>query len=334
MQQLSTLVHAAIPLVHALDILIACQTKPILEKFILTVKQDIESGQSFSHSVIKYPYFDALTKQLIQIGEQLGQLENSLSIITQYLDKQAALKKKLMAALYYPMIIVISAVLITISLLLFVVPHFIELFHAKQQTLPLLTRGIFFLSSTMQTHLTLLMLILIGAMSTGYWHRHALRQHWQQKRYYLLKHLPFIRQYAKQATLLRFTRQLAISLTGGLSLAEALSLVKSTHQDHECHRLFNNMHFQVLSGLSLHQTMATIAYFPAMMVQMVRVGEEASMLEHMLHHIANTLETSLELKLNQLSQLIEPITIILLGILIGGLVMGMYLPIFHLGSII
>ncbi len=331
LRQFATLIAAGIPLIQSCEILEKSQEKTACRSLIYAIKREMLTGKTLFYCLHLHPkQFDSLTCHLIKMGEHTGKLDSVLMTIADHHEKNLAFIKRIKQALFYPCLITLTAFIVTFCMLLFVIPRFAELFYATQTSLPLLTVWIFSLSAALKHHLGMgAGLLLIGGLylyyGAGY---HQLRNCLQR----LMTYLPLIKTYVRKIILARFVRNLAITFTAGLAITDALSLAANTTGDAQFIKLIRHLSNKIQAGVSLHQAMETLAYFPNLMVQMVKIGEESGMLTHMLDKMAVFLESEIEQVIIILSELLEPLIMIVLGVLIGGLVIAMYLPIFKLGS--
>jgi len=329
LRQFATLIAAGVPIIQSCTILEKSQAKIALRRLIYAIKRDILAGKTLSHCLQRYPhYFDHLTCQLIKIGEHTGRLDHLLLTIANHQEKYLAFRKRIQQALFYPSLILITAFIITFCMLIFIIPRFAELFQDMQTHLPLLTRLIFYISKQLRSHLLLLLTLVIAFtfLTTKTKYAPVIKQCLKRT----LTQLPFIQSSLHKTKLARFARHLALTLTAGIPLTDALLLTSSLDQDF--HPTLRHLQTKIRSGLQLHRAMETLPCFPLLMIQMIKVGEESGKLEHMLDKLADFFESDIDQLLHQLTQLLEPLIMIVLGVLIGGLVMGMYLPIFKLGS--
>ncbi|TAK79237.1 MAG: type II secretion system F family protein [Gammaproteobacteria bacterium] len=330
-RQFATLIAAGVPIIQSCTILEKSQEKTALRLLIYAIKRDILAGKTLSHCLQRYPhYFDPLTVQLIKIGEHTGRLDTMLLIIATHQEKHLAFRKRIQQALFYPVLILITALIITFCMFIFVIPRFAELFQDMQTSLPLLTRLIFYLSAKLRECLfpaLALTLVLITLSIRGKYST-PIKRYFQ----HTFSTLPFIHTTLHKIKLTRFVRYLALTLTAGLPITDALALAGASSQDPSFTTAILQLQSKIRTGLSLHRAMETLPHFPTLMTQMVKVGEESGKLESMLDKLADFFESDIDHLLHHLNQLLEPLIMVVLGVLIGGLVIGMYLPIFKLGS--
>jgi len=325
-QQLSALLHASIPIAKCFSLLVQIEQKPRLRTLLLTLQQQLLNGRDLCACLNSYPiYFNELTCQLIRVGEHTGKLDEVLNAIANQLKRNVLLQQKLKQILFYPAIVVSVAFMMTLGLLLFVIPRFAELFQTTQVDLPLLTKCIFYLSNLINTHWQWLLFFVVGG-SIAAWH-------YKFSRFYqlLINHLPL--QFFKHLNEVRFARYFALTLTAGLPIGTALPLIAPTCDRHYM-PLILRLHRKIAQGQSVYQAMLALGEFPSLMLQLVKIGEDAGILEHMLNKFADFTENQIEKLTQRFHQWLEPLIMLMLGALIGGLVIGMYLPIFRLGTTI
>lgn len=318
--QLATLIHAKIPILQCCDILEKSQSKLAARIFINTMRRDLLSGKSLSTIFNQYPhYFNAFICQLIRIGEHTGKLDHLLLTIAKHLDHQLVFKRKIKQALFYPTIIFCTGIIMTLCLFIFVIPQFAELFQQSNTTLPPLTSAIFYLAN----HLSNACIVsLIGGILI----------------YCLLKykkhsfHIPLLTHYQKKIILARFTQNIALTFGAGIPILDALRLSAATCTQQHFTRLIHQVITKIQSGIQLHRALAAYPFFPEQMIQLIKVGEQTGMLVEMLQKTSAFFEDDIEQFIQRFIQLLEPLIMLGLGVLIGGLVIGLYLPIFKLGN--
>jgi len=330
-RQFATLLTAGVPLLHGCDLLEKSQEKKAMQDLIHSIKHELLSGKDFYFSLIYHEqYFDPLTCQLIKIGEHTGKLDTTLQTIADEKEKQHFFKKQIKQTLFYPCIISISAFVITISLFLFVIPRFAELFADSHIALPTLTVWLFFLSAKLNQYWILLFLPFIPIVLIFI--PHPSLQMLKDILLHRINKLPLIRSFLQKILLARFARNLAITFAAGIPIMDSLTLLTQPPREfsHAIMHLRNHIH----SGLQLHQAMQSSSYFPDLMVQMVKIGEESGSLDALLLNVARWFESDIHHLIRQFCELLEPLIMLVLGVLIGGLIIGMYLPIFKLGSVL
>ena len=252
-----------------------------------------------------------------------------LNIVALHLEKKLAFRKRLKQLLFYPCIVLLTGIVVTICMFIFVIPRFAELFQASRVPLPALTSCIFYLAQHMLLYMGIALLLLIITIAFFYYRKQSSFFNYIIQR---LKTLPIIKTCRHTILLARFTSQLSITFSAGIMITDALTLLTNTCNDPLFTRTLIDVRHRISAGLQLHSAMASHPLFPIMMVQMIKMGEQSGMLVLMLDKMTEMLEADIEQFLSRTSQLVEPLIMILLGVLIGGLVIGMYLPIFRLGS--
>ena len=330
-RQLSTLISAGITLMKSLDILIQTNENRIFCSFLQTIRLDLENGKEFNRCLQRHPsLFDFFSCQLIRIGEQTGTLDHTLKRVTLYKEKNQTLRKQFKQALIYPTLILISAIITTLILLLLVVPQFASLFEHFPNKLPLITQILIQLSLILHQWLPYFgLLCLLSLFAIFNFRKSPLIQKRCQQ---LLFQLPFLRQLTLKIVLVQFSRTLAVILAAGLPLTEALMMAAQLLPFDVLRRDILKIYAGVHSGKPLSTNLQLSPFFPALLVHMTKTGEESGTLDFMLEKFADIYETHLEQTLNSLRLLLEPLIIAILGVLIGGIVIAMYLPIFRLGT--
>jgi type IV pilus assembly protein PilC len=332
-RQLSTLINAGIPLLSSLNIIERSAEQKNIPTLINKIKQDIESGLPLSEALKNTNYFDALFCNLIYIGEQSGTLDIMLKHIANYQEQNAAMKRKIKKALFYPAAILGTAIIVTSLLLIFVIPQFAQLFHGFGAELPVYTQLIIKLADYLKKYSLFILLGIIGIIIVG---------KIAKKRYLgfaklldkIILHLPIIGQIVKKAIIARLCHTLAITFKAGLPLSEALQIITQTCDNKVYQEVLIIMQDQVAAGQTISSVMQNNPLFPFRTIQMITIGEESGSLDTMLIKIAEIYESEVNFITDNLNNLLEPAIMIILGILIGGLIIGMYLPIFKLGSVI
>lgn len=330
LRQFAVLIAAGIPIIKSCDILEKSQEKMAVRLLIYSIKREILAGKNLFYSLQQHSlYFDELTCELVQIGESTGKLDTLLMTIAHYQEKNIDFKNRLKQALFYPSIIIITSILITFCMFIFVIPRFAQLFADMQGSLPWITRAIFYLSAGLLQHIQWLFIFLIlfiffivkGSRSVHF--KHALKK--------LMLQFPLIKPSLYKITLARFARNLSLTLAAGLPMTDALKLTVNTCKQPDFASHLRQLRYKVSSGQQLHIAMGA-HFFPPLMIQMIKIGEESGTLELMLDKMADFFDADVDQLFAKVSQLFEPLIMLVLGVLIGGLVIGLYLPIFKLGS--
>lgn len=333
-RQLSTMLAAGIPLVQAFEIVGVGHEKPAMQKLILDIKLNIEGGSSLHESLARHPiYFDDLYVNLVEAGEQAGALESLLDKVATYKEKTEALKKKIKKALFYPAAVLAVAVIVTLILLLFVIPQFEALFKGFGADLPAFTRMVVELSRFVQNQ-GWWMGILFGA---GVFVFIYFKKRSRAMRHVLdrmsLK-LPIIGAILTKAAIARYARTLSTMFSAGVPLVEAMDSVAGATGNIVYEQAVLRMRDEVATGQRLQRAMENTGLFPNMVVQMIAVGEESGSLDEMASKVADFYELEVDTAVDGLASLLEPLIMAILGVLVGGLVIAMYLPIFKLGAVI
>lgn len=331
-RQLATMIESGIPLVQSFDIVAKGQSNKRLQNLIEEIKHDIETGLTLSESLIKHPeYFNELFCNLVDAGEKSGSLEIMLDKVSTYKEKIESIKKKIKKALTYPMAVMVVAFLVTAGLLIFVVPQFESLFQGFGADLPAMTRGVVNMSQFFQSYWYIIFGVLGGAIYGFIYAKNHSLSFAQSVDRALLK-LPVIGPIMEKAAIARFTRTLSITFAAGLPLVEALKSVAGATGNIIYSKATEQIKDEVSTGQQMNVAMENTHLFPNMVIQMVAIGEESGALEKMLSKVADFYEEDVDNAVDALSSLLEPIIMSILGILVGGLVIAMYLPIFKLGS--
>ena len=333
-RQLATMMAAGIPLVQSFEIVGNGHDKPAVQKLILDIKADIEGGSSLHEALGKHPlYFDDLYTNLVEAGEQAGALETLLDKIATYKEKTEALKKKVKKALFYPGAVLAVAVIVTTILLIFVIPQFESLFKGFGAELPAFTQMIINLSRFVQDKgIFILIVIAAGVYAFSYYHKRSrAMRHFLDR---LMLKLPVIGPILNKAAIARYARTLSTMFAAGVPLVEALQSVAGATGNIVYSDAILKMKDEVSTGQRLQQAMENTGLFPNMVIQMIAVGEESGALDEMSGKVATFYEADVDNAVDSMSSLLEPLIMAILGVLVGGLVIAMYLPIFKLGAVV
>lgn len=333
-RQMATMMSAGVPLVQSLDIIARGADNPTLAELVTAIKDDIESGITLAQALAQHPrHFDDLFVNLVDAGEKSGALEALLDKIATYKEKTEAIKAKVRKALFYPSAVIVVAIVVMGILLYFVVPQFQSLFQGFGADLPAFTLMVIGLSQFVQGW----WYIILAAMIAAGYGLHQARQRSRKFRRALdrlsLK-LPVIGNILYKAAVARFSRTLATMFAAGVPLVEALDSVARASGNIVFEEAIQQMREQVSSGQQLQLAMANTGQFPSMAQQMVKIGEEAGALDAMCSRVADFYEAEVDNQVDSLSTLLEPMIMAVIGVLVGGLVIAMYLPIFKLGSVV
>ena len=333
-RQLATMMSAGVPLVQSFDIIGRGHDNVSMRTLILKIKNEVESGTSLSESLAKHPiYFDELVVNLVNAGEQAGVLEALLDKIATYKEKTEYLKAKIKKAMFYPAAVIVVAIIVTSILLIFVVPQFEELFTSFGADLPAFTRLVVNLSEFMQAWWWLVLGSAIGAVVGILQAKKRSRKFSRTFDRMILK-LPIVGAIMHKASIARYARTLSTMFAAGVPLVEALESVAGATGNVVYSDAVLMIRDSVATGQQLQFAMSQTGLFPNMVEQMVAIGEESGALDSMLSKVADFYEQEVDDAVDALSSLLEPIIMSVLGILIGGLVVAMYLPIFKLGAAI
>ncbi|HQR24101.1 MAG TPA: type II secretion system F family protein [Steroidobacteraceae bacterium] len=333
-RQLATMLTAGIPMVQAFEIIGVGHDKPAVQKLVLSIKGDIETGNALNQALAKHPlYFDDLYVNLVEAGEHAGALETVLEKIATYKEKTEALKKKIKKALFYPAAVLAVAVLVTVILLLFVIPQFESLFKGFGADLPAFTQMVIAMSRWMQANWWAMFLVIGGAIyAFAYFYKRS-----RPMRQFLDRtslQVPVIGPILRKAAIARFARTLATMFGAGVPLVEAMKSVAGATGNIVYQDAVLKMRDEISTGMRMQRAMENTGLFPNMVVQMIAVGEESGSLDEMAGKVADFYEADVDAAVDGLSSLLEPLIMVILGVLVGGLVIAMYLPIFKLGAVI
>jgi type IV pilus assembly protein PilC len=333
-RQLATMLAAGIPLVQAFDIVGNGNDKPAMQKLILDVKAEVEGGTSLHEALSKHPlYFDDLYVNLVQAGEQAGALESLLDKVATYKEKSEALKKKVKKALFYPAAVLAVAIIVTGILLIFVIPQFEALFKGFGADLPAFTQFVINLSRFVQSQGIYIAAVIGGAVFAFLYFKKRSRAMRELLDRIALK-IPIIGPILNKAAIARYARTLSTMFSAGVPLVEALDSVAGATGNIVYENAVLRMRDEVSTGQRLQRSMEQTGLFPNMVNQMIAVGEESGSLDEMSAKVATFYEAEVDNAVDAMSSLLEPMIMAILGVLVGGLVIAMYLPIFKLGSVV
>ena len=333
-RQLATMLAAGIPLVQSFEIVGNGNDNPAMQKLILDIKADVEGGTSLHEALARHPlYFDDLYVNLVEAGEQAGALESLLDKIATYKEKTEALKKKVKKALFYPAAVLVVAVVVTIILLVFVIPQFESLFKGFGAELPAFTQFVIDLSKFIQSKGIFIAAVIGGAGYAFFYFKKRSKKMRETLDRISLK-LPIIGPILNKAAIARYARTLSTMFAAGVPLVEALTSVAGATGNIVYENAVLRMRDEVSTGTRLQQAMENTGMFPNMVIQMVAVGEEAGALDEMSGKVATFYEADVDNAVDSMSSLLEPLIMAILGVLVGGLVIAMYLPIFKLGAVV
>jgi len=333
-RQLATMMASGVPIVQAFEIIAEGTANPNFAKLINEIKTDVASGNTLAASLAKHPqYFDELFCNLVESGEQSGRLESLLDRIATYKEKTEALKAKIKKAMTYPIAVVVVAVIVTAILLLKVVPQFKEVFANFGADLPSFTLMVIGLSEWLQSWWFIILIGLI-VLGWGYTQVHRRSKPFRDGQDRALLKAPIVGQIIYEAAVARYARTLSTTFAAGVPLVQALDSVAGAAGNVVFYNAVNAIKQDVSAGTQLNFAMRTTNVFPTLAVQMAGIGEESGNLDGMLEKVADFYEAEVDNKVDNLTTLLEPMIMSVLGVLIGGLIIAMYLPIFQLGSVV
>jgi type IV pilus assembly protein PilC len=328
-QQFSSMINAGITIVDALEILHEQTEHPRLKQVIAIIKEDIEIGLSLSESIAKFPeIFPELYRQMIKVGEAGGVLDKVLIQLSKHYERQNEINNRIKSALYYPLTILIVAVVVIIFLITQVVPQFISIFSSLGGRLPLPTRLLLYLSGYMKNYWYLLSIVLFLALYFTYTYKKTVRGKYFLDR--IVLKIPIMGKMMKKIYISRFASTLSILLDSGVNLLSALSIVEDLVGNQVYSKVLTDARLQVREGISLSEPLLKSNEFPSMVVQMLKVGEEAGSIEDMLNKIASYYEQEVENGINASVALIEPVLIVFLAVIVGFIVIAIVLPMFDM----
>jgi type IV pilus assembly protein PilC len=333
-RQLATMMKAGVPLLQSFDIVSKGHSNPSVSKLLQDIRSDVETGSSLNQAFRKFPlYFDALFCNLVAAGEQAGILEDLLTRLAIYKEKTLAIKGKIKSALFYPISILVVAFIVTSVIMIWVVPAFKEVFKSFGADLPAPTLFVMAVSDYFVSN----WYIIFGGLGAGLylffqsWRRSPKVQRFMDK---TLLQAPVFGDVIRKATIARWTRTLATMFAAGVPLVESLDSVGGASGNIVYVDATKKIQTEVSTGTSLTVAMQNSDVFPNMVTQMVAIGEESGALDQMLGKVADFYEQEVDEAVESLSSLMEPMIMVILGVLIGGLVIAMYLPIFKLGAVV
>jgi type IV pilus assembly protein PilC len=333
-RQFATMVQSGIPIVQGIEIVSKGHENPSVQTLLTSVKQDIESGTNLSTALGKHKlYFDNLYCNLVAAGEQAGILDAILDKVATYKEKIEAIKGKIKSALFYPAAVIVVAFIVTAILLIFVIPQFESMFKGFGAELPALTQMVINLSHAFRDYWWLIFGVLIGGavFIAATYKRSEKMQHTVDR---MILRAPVVGPIVKKATIARYARTLGTMFAAGVPLVESLDAVAGAAGNRVYYEGVMAIKAEVTTGTHLRIAMERTGLFPNMVVQMVAIGEESGELDKMLGKVADFYEAEVDDAVDALSSLIEPMIMAFLGIVVGGLVIAMYLPIFKLASVV
>src|ERR1700728_4284374 len=333
-RQLATMMSAGIPMVQAFEIIGNGHDKPAVQKLVLDIKSNIEGGSTLHESLAKYPlHFDSLFVNLVEAGEQAGALEALLDKIATYKEKTEALKKKIKKALFYPIAVLVVAVIVSVILLIFVIPQFESLFKGFGADLPAFTQMVVNMSKFMQHEGWFVGIVAAGGIY-GFMYFHKRSRNMCRFLDRMALKFPIVGPILVKSAIARFARTLSTMFAAGVPLVEAMQSVAGATGNIVFEEGTMRMKDEVATGQRLQRAMENTGLFPNMVVQMIAVGEESGSLDTMSGKVAEFYEAEVDNAVDSMASLMEPMIMAVLGVLVGGMVIAMYLPIFKLGSVV
>jgi len=333
-RQMATMMKAGVPLLQAFDIVGKGHSNTKVTKLLMDIKADVETGSSLAAAFRKHPlHFDALYCNLVQAGEQAGILEALLDRLATYKEKIIAIKSKIKTAMFYPVAVIVVAFVITAVIMIFVIPAFKGVFKSFGADLPAPTLVVIAMSDFFVEFWYLIFGVILGGLYGFFelWKRSQAVQIYMDR---LLLKLPIFGEIVRKSVIARWTRTLSTMFAAGVPLVEALDSVGGASGNYVYQIATKQIQQEVSTGTSLTAAMQNANVFPNMVVQMTSIGEESGSLDGMLSKVADFFEAEVDDAVEALSSLMEPIIMVVLGVLIGGMVVAMYLPIFKLGAVV
>ncbi len=333
-RQMATMMKSGVPIVSSLEIIAGGHKNPRMKAMVDQIRTDIEGGSSMYEAISKHPVqFDELYRNLVRAGEGAGVLETVLDTIASYKENVEALKGKIKKALFYPIMTIAVAIAVSAVLLIFVVPQFEETFRSFGADLPAFTKMIVAASDFMVSYWWMLLIILAGAFFGFFflYKRSPAMQHGLDR---LVLKIPVVGDILNNSAIARFARTTAVTFKAGVPLVEALESVAGATGNSVYERAVYRIRDDVAVGYPVNMAMKQTNLFPHMVIQMAAIGEEAGALDTMLFKVAEYYEQEVNNAVDALASLIEPMIMVIIGTLVGGMVIGMYLPIFKLAATI
>jgi len=333
-RQMATMMGSGVPLLQSFDIIAEGFDKPSMKRLVEDIKQEVAAGNSLANSLRKKPlYFDDLYCNLVDAGEQSGALETLLDRVATYKEKTESLKAKIKKAMTYPIAVIIVAIIVSAILLIKVVPQFQSVFSNFGAELPAFTQMVIGLSEMLQEWWFIILILLFGlAFALREIHRRSEIFRDSVDRGVL--RLPIIGGIIYKSAVARYARTLSTTFAAGVPLVEALDSVSGATGNVVFRNAVSKIKQDVSSGTQLNFSMRTTGVFPSMAIQMAAIGEESGSLDSMLDKVASYYEEEVDNAVDNLTTLMEPMIMAVLGVLVGGLIIAMYLPIFQLGSVV
>ncbi|UDL03859.1 type II secretion system F family protein [Marinobacter sp. CA1] len=333
-RQMATMMKAGVPLVQSFDIVADGLDNKGLQDLILTIRNDVASGASFASALSRHPkHFNELYCNLVDSGEKAGALEQMLDRIATYLEKTETLKKKVKKAMTYPIAVIVVAIIVTAILLIKVVPQFEDLFHGFGAELPAFTQFIIKISNWLQEWWFIVLFAIVASIFLFREMKARSKKFSDLVDKYVLK-LPVVGEILDKSAVARFGRVLSTTFASGVPLVDALESVAGATGNAVYRDGITRIRDEVSGGTQLQASMRSTGIFPVMAVQLTAIGEESGNLDAMLEKVADHYESVVDDMVDNLTALMEPMIMAVLGVLVGGLIIGMYLPIFQMGQVV
>ena len=333
-RQIATMMQSGVPLVQAFEIIAGGQKNPRMKTMLDDIKASLEGGSTLAESLGRHPLqFDMLFQNLVRAGEGAGVLDTVLATIADYKENTEALKSKVKKALFYPIIVIAVAILVSSILLIFVIPQFEAVFKNFGADLPAFTQMIVNASKFMTSYWWLMLLILVGSLVAFIQAKKRSKAFGYFLDRMVLK-IPVIGEIMRNSAIARFSRTLAVTFKAGVPLVEALETVAGATGNIVYEKAVHRVRDDVSVGYQLNTAMRQVDVFPHMVIQMTAIGEEAGALDTMLLKVAEFYEAEVNNAVDALSSMIEPMVMVFIGVVVGGMVIGMYLPIFKLAAVV
>lgn len=333
-RQMATMMKAGVPLLSSFDIIGEGFDNPNMRKMVDELKQEVAAGNSFASSLRKKPIqFDDLYCNLVEAGEQAGALETLLDRVATYKEKTEALKAKIKKAMTYPIAVLVVAIIVSAILLIKVVPQFEDVFKSFGAELPVFTQMVIGMSQVLQEWWLIVLIGVIGA-SFGIREIYRRSENFRNKIDQVLLKIPIVGDIIYKSSVARYARTLSTTFAAGVPLVEALDSVAGATGNVVFRKAVNQIKQDVSTGMQLNFSMRTTGVFPSMALQMTAIGEESGSLDDMLDKVASFYETEVDNMVDNLTALMEPMIMAVLGVVVGGLIVAMYLPIFQLGQVV
>ncbi len=333
-RQLSALVGAGVSIVDALEVVGEQLPNPKLKEAVLEVAKDVSEGNSLTNAMRKHPkVFPELVVNLVQVGEETGELDKALMRASEYYEKMAMIKSKIKSASFYPISVMVVAVIIVTAILYFIVPTFSEIYESLGGSLPLPTQILIGMSNALRENIGLIILSIVIfsiAFKQAYSRNYRFRRFIHSK----LLNLPKFGDLFMKSAMAKFGRTMATLFSSGVSIERALEVAGNVAGNLVIKEAVDSVRKDITEGMSMWSAMEKTKMFPSMVIAMVKVGEETGQLDQMLESIARFYEDEVDRTVEGLISLIEPLMIVFLGVIIGGILIGLYMPIFKMGELI